>query len=84
MVCMHYYDVYVVTQLIPTTIYLEEAQTRNVEFPDGGRFPAITYGCYRVCGDEFKRLPIVIEPITLLLYYMWLQYDDAAELTSIM
>lgn len=38
---------------MPTTVYLEEDNTRNVEFPnDGGKFLNISYSRYKVCGES--------------------------------
>ena len=40
-------------QLKPSSIYLEEDDTKNAEFPEDGRFVLLSAGTrYKVCGDE--------------------------------
>ena len=43
---------------MPTTIYLEEELTKNIEFPMNGKFTEVVDGKYKVCGDDH-----IIEPI---------------------
>ena len=40
-------------QLKPSSIYLEEDNTKNAEFPEDGRFVLLSAGTrYKVCGEE--------------------------------
>ena len=42
-----------IVQLKPSSIYLEEDDTKNAEFPEDGRFVLLSAGTrYKVCGDE--------------------------------
>lgn len=38
--------------MTPTSVYLEEEISKNVEFPHDGKFTSIGFGRYRVCGDS--------------------------------
>lgn len=41
----------------PTSIYLEEDITKNVEFPLAGKFVDIRYGRFKCCGELDKNAP---------------------------
>jgi hypothetical protein len=44
-------------QLKPTSIYLEEDVTKNIEFPVSGKFVGTHYGRFKCCGDLNPDVP---------------------------